>query len=94
MKTLALRFVRSGTVLGMLAAALPSVPAGAETIREACTHDAFRLCSTAIPDVDKTKACLAQNRQSLSQTCQQAFGSARGPLRHHHHHHHRHHRHH
>jgi hypothetical protein len=41
-----------------------------------------------MPDVGKTKACLAQNRHSLSDTCKQAFGSVRGL-----HHHHRHHRH-
>lgn len=55
----------------------------AETAREACTHDAFRLCSDAIPDVEKTKACLARNQTSLSPLCKMAFGSAR-PLGHRH----------
>jgi hypothetical protein len=50
-------------------------PAAAETAeaREACTHDAFRLCSDAMPDVARTKACLARNRSSLSPLCRAAF---------------------
>lgn len=89
MNTLALALARSGTVFGVLAVTAAFAPAGADTVREACTHDAFRLCSSAIPDVTKTKACLARNRASLSETCQQAFGSANGPHAHHHHRHHR-----
>lgn len=90
MKTLAVALLRSGTVLGVLTVTAPFA-AGADSVREACTHDAFRLCSSAIPDVAKTKACLAHNRASLSDTCQQAFGSVAGPHGgHHHHHHHRH----
>jgi len=92
MKSAALEFARFSTALGVAVATVVIVtasvaPVGAETVREACTHDAFRLCSSAMPDIGRTKACLAQNRQSLSDTCKQAFGSARGI---HHHHHHRH----
>jgi hypothetical protein len=62
-------------VLGLLASATPGYlrPAAAETVRDACTHDAFRLCSDAIPDVGRTKACLASHRNSLSPQCQVAF---------------------
>jgi hypothetical protein len=65
--------------LGGLTAVIPGHfnPAAAETAREACTHDAFRLCSDAIPDVDRTKACLSRNRSSLSSLCKSAFASAR-----------------
>jgi hypothetical protein len=52
----------------------PVRPAAAETAREACTHDAFRLCSDTMPDVGRTKACLARNRASLSSACKAAFG--------------------
>jgi hypothetical protein len=64
---------------GMMTAAMPGYlrPAAAETAREACTHDAFRLCSASIPDVERTKACLAKNRTSLSPLCKSAFGSSR-----------------
>jgi hypothetical protein len=66
-------------VLGLLAGAVPGYlrPAEAQTAREACTHDAFRLCGDAIPDVGRTKACLAKNRGSLSPLCRAAF-SGRG----------------
>jgi hypothetical protein len=55
-------------MLGLLAG-----PAKAETARDACTHDAFRLCGDAIPDVAQTKACLARHRSSLSPLCRAAF---------------------
>jgi hypothetical protein len=66
-------------VLGGLTAAISGHvrPAAAETSREACTHDAFRLCSDTIPDVERTKACLARNRSSLSPLCKAAFASVR-----------------
>jgi hypothetical protein len=61
--------------LGLLANAMPGHlrSAAAETVRDACTHDAFRLCSNAIPNVGRTKACLARHRNSLSPKCQAAF---------------------
>ena len=85
MKDVQLGCVRLATiaVLGLLANAVPERPAAAETVRDACTHDAFRLCSNAIPDVGRTKACLARHRNSLSPRCQTAFGgrSERSPQR-------------
>jgi len=80
-------YVRLATivVLGLLAGAMPAHvrPAAAETAREACTHDAFRLCSDAIPDVARTKACLTKNRRSLSPLCQAAFSGRGHSARHH-----------
>jgi hypothetical protein len=77
MKNVQAGYVQFATivVLGLLAGATPAYVrlAAAETTREACTHDAFRLCSDAIPDVARTKACLAKNRRSLSPLCQAAF---------------------
>jgi hypothetical protein len=68
-------------VFGLLANGMPGYlrPAAAETVRDACTHDAFRLCSNTIPNVGRTKACLARHRNSLSPKCQAAFsgGSTR-----------------
>jgi hypothetical protein len=62
-------------LLGLLANAMLGYlrPAAAETVRDACTHDAFRLCSNAIPNVGRTKACLARHQNSLSPQCQAAF---------------------
>jgi hypothetical protein len=38
-----------------------------------CTDDAFRLCSSAIPDVDRVKACMVQKQAQLSPGCAQFF---------------------
>jgi hypothetical protein len=72
--------------LGLLAAtvAAPVRPDAAETAREACTHDAFRLCSDAMPDVARTKACLFRHRPSLSPACKAAFGGGSHGHRHRH----------
>jgi hypothetical protein len=89
MKNVQADFVRftAAIALGLLGAAMaaPIRPAAAETVREACTHDAFRLCSDAMPDVGRTKACLARNRASLSPMCKTAFtgGGSHGHRRHH-----------
>jgi hypothetical protein len=78
-------------MVGLLAAAMPAYigPAAAETAgaREACTHDAFRLCSDAMPDVARTKACLARNRSSLSPLCRTAFSGGGTHARHRRHRH-------
>jgi hypothetical protein len=34
-----------------------------------CTGDAFRLCSSEIPDVSRVTACMMQRRASLSAGC-------------------------
>lgn len=40
--------------------------------RAACTSDAFRLCSSAIPSVDRVVACLKSEKQKLSPLCRAA----------------------
>jgi hypothetical protein len=37
--------------------------------RQACTGDAFRLCSAEIPSVDRVRACLHRNKVQLSPGC-------------------------
>jgi hypothetical protein len=39
----------------------------------ACTPDVWRLCSSAIPDVNRITACLRQNTPSLSDGCRAVF---------------------
>lgn len=77
MRDVPARCFRFATIvmLGLLAGAVPgySAPANAEMARDACTHDAFRLCSDAIPDVARTRACLVRHRNSLSPLCRAAF---------------------
>ena len=34
-----------------------------------CTGDAFRLCSSEIPNIPKITACMVKNRASLSAGC-------------------------
>lgn len=38
-----------------------------------CTGDAFRLCSSAIPDVDRVTACMVRKQAQLSPGCAQFF---------------------
>ena len=40
---------------------------------QACTSDAFRLCSSEIPDVDRVTACMAAKRSQLSPPCRAQF---------------------
>jgi hypothetical protein len=41
--------------------------------RIACTPDAFRLCSSEIPDIDGVTACMRKNKASLSSACRAVF---------------------
>lgn len=36
---------------------------------QACTGDAFRLCSSDIPDVSRVTACMVRNKSQLSPAC-------------------------
>ena len=69
--------IRSGNfqLCLMLAMALAPfvLPMAAEAYtpegRQACTGDAFRLCSAEIPNVDRVRACLHRNKAQLSPGC-------------------------
>ena len=37
--------------------------------QQMCTGDAFRLCSSEIPDIPKITACMIKQRASLSSGC-------------------------
>jgi len=43
---------------------------------QACTGDAFRLCSAEIPNVDRVTACMVAKKSQLSPQCRAQF---RGP---------------
>jgi hypothetical protein len=73
------RHLASTTVFA-LALGLPlslALPAQAfevtEAQREACTPDAFRLCSAEIPDADRVAACMDVNVRNLSPACRAVF---------------------
>jgi hypothetical protein len=40
---------------------------------QACTGDAFRLCSSEIPDVNRVTACMVAKRSQLSPGCRAQF---------------------
>src|SRR5258708_14301236 len=40
---------------------------------QACTSDAFRLCSSEIPDVDRVTACMDAKKSQLSPPCRAQF---------------------
>ena len=48
--------------------------------QQACTSDAFRLCSSEIPSIERITACMAQHRAQLSPACRAQFTSASGPV--------------
>jgi hypothetical protein len=71
-----------GVALAALAvAALPSV-GRAYTPEEqaACQPDAFRLCGSEIPNIDRVKACMVARRAQLSPECKRFFRSDPEPV--------------
>jgi hypothetical protein len=66
--------VRNVTVVLAVAASLSAVTstssfAYSDEARAQCTGDAFRLCSSEIPNISKITACMVKNRSSLSAGC-------------------------
>ncbi|OCK62449.1 hypothetical protein [Bradyrhizobium sp. LMTR 3] len=66
--------------LGLLLAAALAVsisPAVSQTYtpeqEQACTGDAFRLCSSDIPDISRVTACMVRNKSQLSPACRAHF---------------------
>ena len=57
-----------------------SLPASGQSYtpeqEQACTSDAFRLCSSEIPDVERVTACMVARKSQLSPPCRAQF---RGP---------------
>ena len=58
-----------------LSALLGPVAAQAYTADEqqACSGDAFRLCSAEIPDVERVTVCMVRNKSRLSPGCRVYF---------------------
>lgn len=52
----------------LTALAGPGFAFTAEAQRQ-CTGDAFRLCSSEIPNIGRITACMVKNRSSLSSGC-------------------------
>ena len=65
-----------GWLLGvsLLFSAVPAAGQGYTPEQEqACTADAFRLCSSEIPDIDRVTACMVARRSQLSPPCRAQF---------------------
>jgi hypothetical protein len=54
--------------IGLCAASTSSFAFSAEA-QQMCTGDAFRLCSSEIPDISRVTACMMRQRASLSVGC-------------------------
>ncbi|WP_249142552.1 hypothetical protein [Bradyrhizobium sp. AUGA SZCCT0160] len=48
---------------------------------QACTSDAFRLCSSDIPNVERVTACMVAKKSQLSPPCRAQFRSGPEPSR-------------
>ncbi|KRR10223.1 hypothetical protein [Bradyrhizobium valentinum] len=66
--------------LGLLLAAVLQVsigPAAGQAYtpeqEQACTADAFRLCSSDIPDISRVTACMVAKKSQLSPACRAHF---------------------
>lgn len=71
----------AGTLL--VVTALASMPAAAQSHSEEqeryCTGDAFRLCSSEIPNEERIVACMARQRHLLSPACRAVFDDPAPP---------------
>jgi hypothetical protein len=69
------RFRLSLILLGALSLPMLPKPGHAYTPeqQQACSNDAFRLCSADIPDVDRITACMIRNKAQLSPGCRVYF---------------------
>jgi hypothetical protein len=47
--------------------------------QQACSDDAFRLCSADIPDIDRVTACMVRNKSQLTPGCRVFFRPDPGP---------------
>ena len=58
-----------------LAASIASTASYAYTFeqQQACSGDAFRLCSSEIPDIDRVRICMIRNKSELSPQCRAFF---------------------
>lgn len=51
----------------------PAEVSGTAEQQMACTQDAFRFCSSEVPDVARVTACMTRNLKKLSPLCRAQF---------------------
>jgi hypothetical protein len=68
---------QAGLALAVAAALSPVLSTGSFAFsaeaQQMCTGDAFRLCSSEIPNVPKITACMMKHRADLSAGCRQVM---------------------
>ena len=71
----AAQFARFALVISLGLAAASNAKAAEATYaqRMACTPDAFRLCSSEMPNADAVKACMFAHKADLSPGCRAMF---------------------
>jgi hypothetical protein len=74
------RFIAALAVLFCATTAFAQENRGTPEQRAACTPDAFRLCSSYIPDPTRVEYCLRQNKSGLSNACRSVFEQSAGPV--------------
>ncbi len=72
-----LQFILAASVVSMIGVAPASSAGYSYEEQEACTGDAFRLCSDYIPDIPRITACMQAKRDQLSPGCARMFESGR-----------------
>ncbi len=64
----------AGSLVGFVALAGPAVAQSHSDEQERlCTGDAFRLCSSEIPNEERIVACMTRQRHLLSAACRAVF---------------------
>jgi hypothetical protein len=71
-KTIRILSVTASVAISLTSFAAHAVEATAEQ-RRACTPDAFRLCSSHIPNIEAITACMRANKSKLSPECKLVF---------------------
>ena len=71
-KTLRVLSVAASVAISLTSFAAHAVEATAEQ-RRACTPDAFRLCSSHIPNIEAITTCMRTNKSKLSPACKLVF---------------------
>ncbi len=71
-KTIRILSVAASVAISLTSFAAHAVEATAEQ-RRACTPDAFRLCSSHIPNIEAITTCMRTNKSQLSPACKLVF---------------------
>jgi len=69
-----IQFSRSMLATAMMLGMMSAAHAYTAEQQQLCTDDAFRLCSSDIPDVDRVTACMTRHKAELSAACRSVFG--------------------